>query len=127
MHTADRGLQYCILHQKTGGGNYLNITQDTLINEIARKEHMDAATARKIMKSAENIIFDYLSSAAPSEEITIKLFPGFHIKRKYIDRKRYSKGMFQNIECPEHVTVKVSLSKYYTGQVNRKLFMPGTD
>ncbi len=100
----------------------MNITQDVLINQIATKEDIDVATVRKILKSAENIIFDYLSSITPSEEVNIKLLNGINIKRKYIKKKKYSKGMFQNIECHEHVNVKACLSKYYIGQVNRKLF-----
>lgn len=100
----------------------MNVTQDVLINQIATKEDIDVATVRKILKSAENIIFDYLSSITPSEEVNIKLLNGINIKRKYIKKKKYSKGMFQNIECPDHVNVKASLSKYYIGQVNRKLF-----
>lgn len=100
----------------------MNVTQDVLINQIATKEDIDVATVRKILKSAENIIFDYLSSITPSEEVNIKLLNGINIKRKYIKKKKYSKGMFQNIECPDHVNVKVYLSKYYNGQVNQRLF-----
>ena len=93
-----------------------------LINQIADKEDINVATVRNIFKSAEKIIFDYLSSTTPSEEITIKLFNGISIKRKYIKNKKYSKGMFKNIDCPEHVNIKATLSKYYNGQVNQKLF-----
>lgn len=100
----------------------MNITQDTLINQIATKEDINVATVRQIIKSAENIVFDYLSSITPSEEVNIKLFNGFNIKRKYIKKKKYSKGMFQNIDCPDHVTVKAGISKYYNGQVNQQLF-----
>ena len=100
----------------------MNITQDALIKQIADKENINVATVRKLFKSAEDIVFDYLSSTAPSEEINIKLLNGINIKRKYIEEKKYSKGMFQNIDCPEHVNIKISLSKYYNGQVNQKLF-----
>lgn len=101
---------------------YLIVTQDALTQQIADKENIDAATVRKIMKSTENIIFDYLSSVTPSDEVNIKLFNGISIKRRYIKKKKYSKGMFQNIDCPEHVNVKANLSKYYNGQINKKLF-----
>lgn len=100
----------------------MNITQDVLINQIATKEDIDVATVRKIFKSAENIIFDYLSSITPSEEINIRLINGLNIKRKYIKKKKYSKGMFQDLDCPEHVNTKAYLSKYYNGQINLKLF-----
>ncbi len=100
----------------------MNITQDVLINQIAAKEDIDAATVRKILKATENIVFEYLSSITASEEVNIKLLNGINIKRKYIKKKTYSKGMFQNIDCPEHVNIKASISKYYTGQVNQCLF-----
>ena len=100
----------------------MNVTQDVLINQIATKEDIDVATVRKILKSAENIIFDYLSSITPSEEVNIKLLNGINIKRKYIKKKKYSKGMFQNIECPDHLNIIACLSKYYNGQVNQYLF-----
>ena len=100
----------------------MNVTQDVLINQIATKEDIDVATVRKILKSAENIIFDYLSSITPSEEVNIKLLNGINIKRKYIKKKKYSKGMFQNITSPAHVNTKACLSKYYNGQINEKLF-----
>lgn len=102
--------------------NCLNINQDTLIRQIADKEDINVAVVRKLFKSAEDIISDCLSSTAPSEEITIKLFNGISIKRKYIKEEKYSKGMFKNIRCPEHVKIKVRLSKYYNKQINKNLF-----
>jgi hypothetical protein len=100
----------------------LIITQENLIKQIANEEDMDVATVRHIFKSAEDIIFDYLSSTTPSEDVIIKPFKGLNIKRKYIDKKLYSKGMFQNITCQEHISVKANLSKYYTKKINDKLF-----
>lgn len=98
------------------------ITQDTIIKQIAEKEDVDVATVRQVFKSAEDIIFDYLSSIAPSEAITIKLLKGLSIDRKYIKEKKYSKGMFQNINCPEHVRHRANISKYFTNKVNDILF-----
>lgn len=83
---------------------------------------MDAATVRKIFKAAEKTIYDCFCSISPSEEVNIKLLNGITIKRKFVRRKKYSKGMFQNIDCPEHVCVKAYISKYYSGQVNQYLF-----
>lgn len=105
----------------------LNITQDTLMKQIADRENVNPAMVRRLFRSAEDIIFDYLSSTAPPEEINIKLLNGIQIRRRYIKEKKYSRGMFQNRDCPEHVHTKASLSKYYNGQVNRKLFEQETD
>ena len=52
----------------------MTITQENLIKKIANKEDIDVATVRDIFKSAEDIIFDYLSSTTPSENIIIKIY-----------------------------------------------------
>ena len=98
------------------------ITQDTLIKQIADKEDISVATVREIFKSAENIIFDHLSSTIPSENIIIKILNGISLERKFIPKKNYSKGMFQNIDCQEHVNVKANSSAYYSKKVNDELF-----
>ena len=98
------------------------VTQDCLIKQIAEKEDIDIATVRQIFKSAEGIVFDYLSSTTPSEHIIVKLFKGISIERKYIKRKKYSRGMFQNVNCDEHINIKANSSKYYSKKVNDKLF-----
>lgn len=93
-----------------------------MIEQIADSEDINVATVRRIFHSAENIMFHYLSSTTPSEEISIKPFRGISIKRNYIKEKKYSKGMFQDITSPAHVNTKACLSKYYNGQINEKLF-----
>ena len=98
------------------------ITQDSLINQIANREDISVATVRNIFNSAEDIVFDHLSSTPPSENIIIKLLKGVSLERKYIGQKKYSKGMFHNIDCPEHVNVKANSSKYYSKRVNDELF-----
>lgn len=99
----------------------MNINQEALINQIANNRDIDLATVRQIFKAAENIIFDYLSSTTPSEDVSIKIFNGISIKRNYLEEKKFSKGMFRDITCPEHVNVKACISKYYNSQINHKL------
>lgn len=100
----------------------LIVTQDALIDQIAAREDIDAVTVQRVLESAGAVVFDCLSFVAPSEEVNIKLFSGISIKRKYIKEKKYSKGMFRDIDSPEHVNVKACLSKYYNSQVNQRLF-----
>lgn len=101
------------------------ITQDHLIRQISDREEINTATVRQIIKSAEDVIFDCLSTTAPLEPVVIKPLQGIRIERNYIDKKNYSKGMFEHITCPEHVTVKANSSRYFSGQVNKKLFPGG--
>lgn len=98
------------------------ITQDSLMKQIADREDISVATVRDIFESAEDIIFDHLSSTPPSENIIIKILNGISLERKYIGKKKYSKGMFKDLDCPEHVNIKANSSKYYSKQVNEKLF-----
>lgn len=100
----------------------MNITQNMLMKQVADRENVNPAMVRRLFRSIEDILFDYLSSAAPSEELNIKLLSGIQIKRRYITEKKCSKGMFQDRDCPEHVNTKAALSKYYNEQINRKLF-----
>ncbi len=100
----------------------MTLTQDTLLKKIADREGIDVTMVRNIFKSAEDIIFDCLSSTTPSEPIRIKCLKGVQIERTYVEEKKYSKGMFQNIDCPEHVKTNAKLSDYYNGQINRTLF-----
>lgn len=100
----------------------MTVTQENIIKKIADKEDMNVATVRQIFKTAENIIFDYLSSSAPTENIDIKIFNGLSIGRNYIGEKIYTKGMFEGLDCPEHVNLKATISKYYNNRVNEKLF-----
>ena len=97
------------------------ITQDNLIRQIADREDIDVATVRDVFESAESVIFDHLSSTAPSENIIIKLLNGVNVERIFIKKKKYTKGMFQDIECPDKIRVKASSSKYYTKRVNEEL------
>ena len=99
------------------------ITQDLLIKQIADREGINVATVREIFKTAEDIIFDYLSSITPTENVIIRPLNGLLIDRSYIDKKNYSKGMFKDIDCPEHVNVKGNISKYYQKKVNGELFV----
>ena len=91
------------------------------MKQISIKEDIEMATVRDIFKSAEDIIFDHLSSTTPSENIIIKLLNGVNIERKYIKEKVYSKGMFKDISCPEHVGVKANISKYFNKKINNEL------
>ena len=103
------------------GRNCLVVTQDTIIKNIADKEDINVATVRQIFKSAEDVIFDYLSSTPPSENIKIKLFNGISLKRKHIDSYTYQKGMFGNLECDEHVRITSKVTRYLNDKVNESL------
>ena len=99
------------------------ITQDDLVKDISEKENIDLATVRKVFKSAEDIVFLYLSSTEPAENISLKIFNGLNVNRKYVGEKVYSKGMFKNLNSSEHVNISANITKYYKNRVNDNLFV----
>ncbi|MBQ0036835.1 MAG: hypothetical protein KBT35_07975 [Firmicutes bacterium] len=94
----------------------MTITQDELIKEIAIKEDIDVATVRRIFKSAEDNIFDHLSSTTPSENILVKILNGLSIECNYIPEKEIH--TYDNILCESRIWAKPKLTRYYNRKLN---------
>ena len=93
------------------------ITQDTLIKQIADKEDINVATVREIFKSAEDIIFDHLSSTTPSENTIIKLLDGLSLECNYIPEKEVH--TYDDIICKPRIWSKPKITRYYNRKLNR--------
>ena len=92
------------------------ITQDTLIKQIADKEDINVATVREIFKSAEDIIFDHLSSTTPSENTIIKLLDGLSLECNYIPEKEIH--TYDDIICKPRIWSKPKITRYYNRKLN---------
>ena len=93
------------------------ITQDTLIKQIADKEDINVATVREIFKSAEDIIFDHLSSTTPSENTIIKLLDGLSLECNYVPEKEIH--TYDDIVCKPRIWSKPKITRYYNRKLNR--------
>lgn len=93
------------------------ITQENLIKQIAAKENINVETVRKIFKSAEEIIFDYLSSTTSSENTIIKLMDGLNLECTYIPEKRIH--TYDDIICKPRIWVKPKVTRYYNRKLNK--------
>ena len=92
------------------------ITQDTLIKQIAEKEDINVATVREIFKSAEDIIFDHLSSTTPSENTIIKLLDGLSLECNYVPEKEIH--TYDDIICKPRIWSKPKITRYYNRKLN---------
>ena len=92
------------------------ITQDTLIKQIADKEDINVATVREIFKSAEDIIFDHLSSTTPSENTVIKLLDGLSLECNYVPEKEIH--TYDDITCKPRIWSKPKITRYYNRKLN---------
>ena len=93
------------------------ITQNTLIKQIADKEDINVATVREIFKSAEDIIFDHLSSTTPSENTIIKLLDGLSLECNYVPEKEIH--TYDDIVCKPRIWSKPKITRYYNRKLNR--------
>lgn len=93
------------------------VTQEELIKEIAKKEDMDFTTIRKIFKSAEHVIFDYLSSTTPTENIIVKLLDGLSLECSYIPEKEIH--TYDHIICKPRIWTKPKITRYYNKKLNK--------
>lgn len=103
-----------------GGIPYLNITQEELYKKIAAKGDVDETTVRNIFHSAETIIFAYLTSAVPSENVQVKLLNGLSLNSTYVPERTVNKGVFQNYKCADKIKVKANITKYYIAKINER-------
>ena len=92
------------------------ITQDTLIKQIADKEDINVATVREIFKSAEDIIFDHLSSTTPTENTVIKLLDGLSLECNYVPEKEIH--TYDDIVCKPKIWSKPKITRYYNRKLN---------
>lgn len=97
--------------------NYLVITQKKLIDQIAKKEDINVETVRRIFSAAEGIIFDYLSSTTPSENVVVKILNGLSLTGKYLPKKEIH--TYDDIKCEERISVKPKITRYYNRKINR--------
>lgn len=92
------------------------VTQENLANQIADREGINAATVRKVLKSAEGIIFDCLSSTTPSENTMIKLLDGLTLECNYIPEKEIH--TYDDIVCKPRIWAKPKITRYYNRKLN---------
>lgn len=93
------------------------ITQENLVKQIAAKENIHVETVRKIFKSAEEIIFDCLSSTTSSENTIIKLMDGLNLECTYIPEKIIH--TYDDIVCKPRIWVKPKVTRYYNRKLNK--------
>lgn len=92
------------------------VTQKDIIKEISEKEDIDIATVRDVFDSAEKIVFAYLSSTTPSENVLIKILDGLSLECKYIpEREMYT---YDHIKCDARIRVKPKVTRHYNRKLN---------
>lgn len=96
--------------------DYLTITQEHLINEIANKENLNVATVRDIFHSAEDIIFAHLSSTTPSENVVIKILDGFSVECSYVPERKIH--TYDEITCKPKIWAKPKITRYFNRKLN---------
>ena len=92
------------------------VTQDMLIKQIAEKEDISVLTVRNIFTSAEEIVFNHLSSTTPSENVIVKLLKGLSLECSYIPERVIT--TYDKIICSPRIWTKPKLTRYYNKKLN---------
>lgn len=100
-----------------GGISYLIITQNELIKTIASKEDINVATVRDVFKTAEEVIFDYLSSTTQSEKTIVKVLDGLSLECDFIPEKTIH--TYDKITCKSRIWTKPKVTRHYNRKLNR--------
>lgn len=95
----------------------MTVTQENLITEIADKENINVATVRDIFKSAEEIIFAHLSSAAPSKNVIVKILDGLSVECSFVPEKEIH--TYDTIICKPKIWAKPKITRYFNRKLNR--------
>lgn len=92
------------------------ITQEKLLQKLAKKEHMNMASVRHLLKSYEEIIFDCLAETAPSEKTVLKILDGLSLECSYTPEKEIH--TFDNIVCKPKIWTRPKITRYYNRKLN---------
>nr|WP_024835430.1 hypothetical protein [Clostridium sp. 12(A)] len=92
------------------------VTQEDIIKQVAKREDIKVSTVRNVFKTTENIIFDYLSSTTPTENIIIKVLDGLSLECTYIPEKEIH--TYDDIKCESRIRVKPKITRYYNRKLN---------
>lgn len=96
--------------------DFLIVTQEKLVKQIADKADMDAASVRKMFETAEELIFGCLSATTPSEQTVIKLMDGLSLECHYIPEKEIH--TYDTIVCKPKIWVRPKITRYYNRKLN---------
>lgn len=95
------------------------ITKEQLITQLAESGHIPVPVMRSIYSTFEQCIFTYLSSATPSEDITVKLFDGMSLECRYIpETETTHPETRKRITVPGKIWAKPKITRYYNRKIN---------
>jgi hypothetical protein len=96
------------------------MTKTELYTKISNVEDIDVKTVRSIFKSAENIIFEYLSSTTPNDSKKIHIMDGLCVGSKVIPyHEKINPNTKQNIIVGEKIKVFSYFTRKYKDKVNK--------
>lgn len=96
--------------------DFLIVTQEKLVKQIADKADINVASVRKMFETAEDLIFGCLSSTTPSEQTVIKLMDGLSLECSYIPEKKIH--TYDTIVCKPRIWARPKITRYYNRKLN---------
>ena len=92
------------------------LTQNNIIKQIAKREDINVAIVRNVIKSMEEIIFDHLSSTTPSETMTVKPLDGLKIECTY--KPQTEVFGYDNFIAADRIKARPKITRHYNRKLN---------
>ena len=97
-------------------------TKDMLIKNIAEACGKNIGTVRAIYNELEDMIEEYLSSASPDSDVSIRLFEGITIDSTFIPEKTKVNNLTGNvITTTSKIKPKANVTRYYCEKLSASL------
>ena len=97
-------------------------TKDMLIKNIADTSCKNIGTVRAIYNALEASIEEYLSSATPDTDVSIRLFEGITIDSTFIPEKTKVNNLTGNvITTTSKIKPKANVTRYYCEKLSARL------
>ena len=92
----------------------ITYTKDMLIKNIAEECNRNKSIVRTIYNAIENKIVEFLSSANPETDVTIRLFEGISIDSEYIPEKTIMNNLTGKVmTSASKIKPKANITRYY--------------
>lgn len=92
------------------------VTQEDIIKQVAKREDIKVSAVRNIFKTTENIIFEYLSSTTPTENMIVKPLNGLSLECNYVPEREIH--TYDHIKCDPRIWTKSKVTRHYNRKLN---------
>lgn len=99
----------------------IKFTKENLIKDIAKQTNNNISNVKNIYNALEDVIFDILSSADDSQDVSIRLFEGISLDGIYIPAKEKKNNLTGKTSLVKSkIKPKFNITRSYCEKLNNQ-------